>query len=100
MDLVYDLSTKLADGRLGANLIAVHGIITVTVLVSLILRRIVSRGSSRLARWTGQRWLETAGEEAARRVRMLLFWLTLAAIALCLKRRHAAAKPFSGRCGS
>jgi small conductance mechanosensitive channel len=84
MDLLDDLSTKLADGRLGANLIAVHGIVTVTVLVSLILRRIVSRGSSRLARWTGQRWLETAGEEAARRVRMLLFWLTLAAIGLCL----------------
>jgi small conductance mechanosensitive channel len=82
MDFLTDLNSTLADGRLGVNLIAVHGLITVTVLLSLVLRRLVNRGSSRLALWIGKRWLEEAGEEAARRLRLLLFWLTFGAILL------------------
>src|SRR5438445_2702778 len=77
-------SASLSDGRLGANLIAIHGLITLAVLVALILRRLIAQGSTRMARWTGVRWLEAASEEAARRVRSLLFWLTLATIGLSI----------------
>src|SRR5258708_3664006 len=84
MEVLSRLSSTLADGRLGANLIAVHGVITLTVIVSLTLRRLVNKGSTRLAGWTGLRWLESAGEEAARRVQALLFRLTLIGIALTL----------------
>jgi small conductance mechanosensitive channel len=77
MDNFSKLGTLLTDGRLGFNLIAVYGVITLTVLVSIFVRRLVVRGGSRLARWSGLRWLEAAGEEAIRRVRALLFWLTL-----------------------
>jgi small conductance mechanosensitive channel len=66
----------LVDDRLGANLIAVHGMVTVTVLVSLLVRRVVIGSGSRLLGWTGLRWLEAAGDEAARRARTMLFWLT------------------------
>jgi small conductance mechanosensitive channel len=76
MDIFSRLSTALADARLGANLIAVHGLVTVTIIVSLVLRRLVRRGGSRVTRWTGLPWLQDVGDEAARRARALLFWLT------------------------
>jgi moderate conductance mechanosensitive channel len=84
MNFVSRFSDSLSDGRLGANLIAIHGLITLAVLVALILRRLIAQGSTRMARWTGVRWLEAASEEAARRVRSLLFWLTLASIGLSI----------------
>ncbi|HMC88813.1 MAG TPA: mechanosensitive ion channel family protein, partial [Gemmataceae bacterium] len=76
MEFLSSIGNFLADGRLGANLIAIHGLVTVTVLLSLVLRRMVMNGSNRLARLTRLKWLEQAGEEAARRVRFLLFWIT------------------------
>ena len=76
------LADYLADGRLGANLIAAHGLITLLVLASLILRRLLVRGGSRLACWTGLDCIEQAGEAVARRARVLLFWLTLVALVL------------------
>ncbi|TMQ32510.1 MAG: hypothetical protein E6K70_18160, partial [Planctomycetota bacterium] len=84
MNFLSHFSDSLSDGRLGANLIAIHGLITLAVLVALILRRLIAQGSTRMARWTGVRWLEAASEEAARRVRSLLFWLTLATIGLSI----------------
>jgi small conductance mechanosensitive channel len=74
--------SSLADGRLGPNLIAIHGLITITVLGSLLLRRVLLRSGGRLGHWTGVRWLETAGEEAARRASTLLFLLTVIAVVL------------------
>jgi moderate conductance mechanosensitive channel len=84
MNFLSHFNDSLSDGRLGANLIAIHGLITLAVLVALILRRLIAQGSTRMARWTGIRWLEAASEEAARRVRSLLFWLTLATIGLSI----------------
>jgi hypothetical protein len=80
MDLLSRLSDPLADSRLGFNLIAIHGVITFVVLISLLLRRLINHGGSQLGRWTGLRWLTAAGEEAARRARVLLFWLTVGVV--------------------
>lgn len=82
MEFLSRVGNFLADGRLGANLIAIHGLITLTVLISLLLRRMVMNGSNRLARLTRLKWLEQAGEEAARRVRFLLFWTTVLVVVL------------------
>jgi small conductance mechanosensitive channel len=76
VNIFSQLGHPLADGRLGFNLVATYGTITVTVLGSIIMRRLLTDGGARLARWSRLRWLEAAGEEAARRVRSLLFWLT------------------------
>src|SRR5947209_9515084 len=84
MDFFSRLGSTLADGRLGVNLIAVHGLITLVVLGSLILRRLLQHGQSRLIRWSGLRWLEAAGEEAVRHARAVLFWLTMGSVALAL----------------
>jgi small-conductance mechanosensitive channel len=82
MGWVSHLVKSLAEGRLGANLIAVHGLITVTVLISLCLRRVLVNGSRQLERLAKLKWLETAGEEAARRLRSLLFWSTVVVLGL------------------
>jgi small conductance mechanosensitive channel len=84
MDFLPRLTNALADGRLGVNLIAIHGVITVTVLLSLLLRRLVIHGGSQLGRWSGLRRLAAAGEEASRRARVLLFWLTVALVVLAV----------------
>ncbi len=82
MDILSRFGNAFADARLGANLVAVHGMITVTVIASLLLRRVIIRGGSGLGDRTGLPWLEAAGEEAVRRARSLLFWLTLGALFL------------------
>jgi moderate conductance mechanosensitive channel len=66
-----------ADDRLDANLIAFYGVAVLVLIASLILRRLMKHGGSRLGRWTGLRWLNAVGDEAARQARRLLFWLTL-----------------------
>lgn len=82
MDFLSSFTDLLADDRLGANLIAAHGIITTLVVVSLVLRRVVIGSGSRLIRWTRLRWLEAAGDEAARRAGTMLFWLTVSLVLL------------------
>src|SRR5437879_2630788 len=72
-----NVTNALADARLGANLIAIHGVIAVTVIAALFIRRLIIRGGNRLSRWTGLRWLEVAGDEAIRRLRTLLSRLTV-----------------------
>jgi small conductance mechanosensitive channel len=84
MNFFPRLGSIFFDDRLAANLVAIHGVITLAVLVALVLRRLISRGSSRLARWTGLAWLAAAGEEAARRLRALLFWLTILVVLLLI----------------
>lgn len=79
MEYLPALQKLLTDDRLGANLIAIHGVITFAVLGSLILRRACLRGSG-LFRRTGVAWLQVAGEEALRRGRVILLWLTLSAV--------------------
>ena len=84
MDLLSRLGDPLADSRLGFNLIAIHGVITVAVLFALVLRRLINHGGSQLGRWTGFRWLTAAGEEAAKRARVLLFWVTVGVVLVAI----------------
>src|SRR5260370_31285783 len=80
MDLLSSFRSSLADGRLGTNLIAIHGVITVTVLVALVLRRLITHGGNQFVRWTKLSWLESASEVAARRALTMLSWLTTGVI--------------------
>jgi small conductance mechanosensitive channel len=82
MEVLSRLRNLFADGRFDANLIAVYGIIVVTVIASLVLRRLLVNGHSRLAEWTSHHWLHAVGQEASRHARTVLFWTTVAALVL------------------
>ncbi|MBY0522298.1 MAG: mechanosensitive ion channel family protein [Gemmataceae bacterium] len=77
MDIWSHVRTFFADDRLDANLIGFYGVIVVTFIVSMVMRRLMTRGGARLVGWTGVHWLEAAGDEAMRHMRSLLFWLTV-----------------------
>jgi len=72
----------LTDSRFVANVTVTYGIIVVLVLLALILRRLLGHGGERLAQWTGLRWLEHVGREAAHRARRIVARLTWAAVFL------------------
>jgi small-conductance mechanosensitive channel len=82
MNLLSSLRNLLADDRFTANLLATYSVIVVIVIVSLFLRRVLTRGASQLARRTGLMWLDLVGKEAARRGRRLLLWVTLTSVFL------------------
>ncbi len=67
----------LADGRVSANLLTFYGLIVVAILAGLVIRALLAHGRSRLTGLKGLRWLETIGQEAVRRLRLLVTWLTL-----------------------
>jgi hypothetical protein len=66
----------LTESRFIANLTVTYGIIVVMVIISLIVRRLLGHGGERLAQWTGLRWLDSFGREAAQRSRRLVARLT------------------------
>jgi len=68
----------LADGRVSANLLTFYGLIVVAILAGLVIRSLLAHGRNRLTGLKGFRWLETIGQEAVRRLRFLVTWLTLA----------------------
>jgi small conductance mechanosensitive channel len=72
----------LTDSRFLANLTATYGIVAAMVLLSLVVRRLLGRGGERLAQWTGLRWLDGVGREAARRARRLIARLTWLGVVL------------------
>jgi moderate conductance mechanosensitive channel len=72
------------DERLLANLLGVHALLAVILVVSFTVRKILIRGGRRLGRWTGIDWIEHYQEEANRRVRSALFWLTLCSLVAAL----------------
>jgi small conductance mechanosensitive channel len=77
MEFLAHLNHFFSDRRLAANLIAAHGLITVTILLSLMLRRLIRSAEVRLGSPSEAKgWFAAAGEEAARRSRSLVFWLT------------------------
>ena len=84
MEFFSRFSTAFADGRLGFNLVAIHGVLTLLVITSIILRTIVTRSGHGIGRWTGMRIVEEAGQEAVRRVRKLLFWITVLAVLIAI----------------
>lgn len=81
MDILAAIRTPLTDERFSANLILFYGLVSLTVIVSLVLRRLLARGSSRLAQWSGRYGFDTVGEEAVVRARSLLSWLTCVTVA-------------------
>lgn len=84
MDLLQRLSDFLGDDRLLANLIGVHLILGLILIVSFLVRKTLLHGGNSLVRWTGLHWLDQVGKEANRRVRALMFWTTLLALAVSL----------------
>jgi small conductance mechanosensitive channel len=70
------LRELVADHRFLANLTVTYGIVAAMVLLSLIVRRLIGHGGDRLALWTGLRWLDNVGKEAAHRARRLIGRLT------------------------
>lgn len=84
MDLHTRLSQWLSDDRLLANLIGVHVVLAGLLILSIVIRKLLIHGGGQLVRWTGLHWLDGVSKEAVRRMRSLLFWTTLAAMALTL----------------
>ena len=81
MNFLSRASTLLTDSRFVANLIAVHATIVAVVLVSIIIRRLLTHGGNRLIHWTG---LERLSKEVTRHGHTMLFWITAALIPLIL----------------
>jgi small conductance mechanosensitive channel len=81
MSFLSRASEVLANGHLAANLIAVHGLITLEVIVAVVLRRLLQHGHKHLASITGLHWVGTLSMTAARHLRILIFWVTLLAVA-------------------
>lgn len=77
--MVYGTSVfqHLADGRVSANLLTFYGLIVVAILAGLVIRALLAHGRSHLTGLKGLRWLETIGQEAVSRLRLLVTWLTL-----------------------
>jgi small conductance mechanosensitive channel len=72
----------IADGRLLANLIAIHAVVLLLLGLSVALRWLVSNSSDKLARWVGTAKLKQLSDEAIRHSHTMLFWLTVTAMAL------------------
>ncbi len=79
MDLLLRVANAF-DERLLANLVAVHLVLGLILVVSVVVRKVLLHGGNSLVRWTGLHWLDHVGQEANRRVRTLMFWTTLLAM--------------------
>ncbi len=82
MNLFSRIGAFLADDRLLYNLIAVHALLGAALLLSFILRRLLTQGSNRLSNLASIPWLRGLGQEAARGARTCLFWTTLIVMGL------------------
>ena len=71
------LHELLTDDRLTANIIAGHGLVTITFLAAVVVRRILKQAGVGLKVPFPGNWANALGEEAIRRGRSLVFWLTL-----------------------
>ena len=71
------LHDLLTDDRLTANIIAGHGLVTITFLAAVVVRRLMKQAGEGLKVPFPGTWANTLGEEAIRRGRSLVFWLTL-----------------------
>src|SRR5262245_39737479 len=82
MDLHTSILDALTDDRMLFNLMAIHALVAVALIVSIIIKHVLVRGSDRLAAFTGLQWLDGVSKEAIRRARSVLFWLTVGAMTL------------------
>jgi small-conductance mechanosensitive channel len=71
-----------SDGRLLANLIAIHLVVLAFLAVSMALRWLITRSMARMARSSGNEWLARLSEDVSRYSYNLLFWLTITAMGL------------------
>lgn len=71
------IRTFFANDRLDANLVGFCGSIVVLFALSLVLRRLLLRNGTRLARWSGLKWVDAVGDEAIRHSSRLLLWLSV-----------------------
>jgi small-conductance mechanosensitive channel len=90
-----DLSKYLSDERLLAHLIGIHVVLAAIVICSIVLRKLLKTGGEQVARWTGFQWLDGVSKEAVKSVRPLLFWTTIALMAVSVG--SMAFYHFSGR---
>jgi hypothetical protein len=72
------------DNRFAANALAVLGVMLALVLASALLRFLITHAGNWLARLPGLEKLRALGKEATRHGHTLLFWLTLAGLALAV----------------
>jgi small-conductance mechanosensitive channel len=77
MDFFARLGDFLSDDRLLINLIAIHVLLAATLIASILVRSLLIQGSTQLFRFWGLARLDGAGQEAVRRLRVLLFWSTV-----------------------
>jgi small-conductance mechanosensitive channel len=82
MDALSHLGKFFADNRFLFNLLATNLLLLTTLIVSVVLRRLLTHGSNHLVHLTGWHWLRGVSREATRRARDLLFWVTLAVMGL------------------
>jgi small-conductance mechanosensitive channel len=82
MDLHTNILDVLTDDRLLFNLMAIHALVAVALIISIVIKHLLVRGSDRLAAVTGLQWLDGVSKEAIRRARSVLFWLTIGAMTL------------------
>jgi small-conductance mechanosensitive channel len=84
MDLHNRIGQVLSDERFLFNFLAIHIVLGLTLIASLFIRRLLIQGSNQLVRLTGVHWLDGISKEAVRRVRALIFWITLGIMVVTL----------------
>jgi small-conductance mechanosensitive channel len=76
MEILSRIRGVLTDDRFDANLICVYGTIVVVIIASLIVRRKLPQGETRLFHWPGLHWLNILSGHASRHARRGLLWGT------------------------
>lgn len=84
MDLRALAGNVLDDERLLANLIGIHAVLAGLLVASVIFRKTFKHGVERLVRWTELHWLHRAHQQAHRRLRSVLFWVTLGCMGIAV----------------
>ncbi len=101
MAIISRIGEFLSDDRLLFNLVAVQVLLVTTLLISILLRRLLMHGSNHLVHLTGLHWLQGVSREAARRLRVLFFWVTLGTMAVLIVGGivyHASGRDVRGDC--
>src|SRR5947207_5614006 len=82
MEWSVKVAAFLSDDRLLANLIAVHILLVGLLLLSFMIRHLLQRSGQRFLSLFGFSWLRGVTEEATGAARDLVYWLTLALMAV------------------
>ncbi len=77
MDFSSQLLAFFDDDRMQANSVAVLVLLAATLLATVVVCRLFNQGSDLLVRLTSWQWLHGVHHETHRRLRILVFWLTV-----------------------